>query len=258
MDQIFTSQNLIALATLVLLEIVLGIDNIIFIAILSGKLPPQDRPRTRMLGIALAVISRIILLLFINVIVHLKDPILPVPFREPLSGKEILLLVGGLFLIGKSTIEIYEKVEAHEHTKTNSKGKAAASIAGVLVQVMLVDIIFSLDSVITAVGISGVLWVMITAIILAAIVMIFFANVVSDFVDQHPTIKILALSFLIMIGLVLVMEGWNPEMAHSLHIKNYVYFAMAFSLIVDLLQMRMKQPDPVSLHNQPHMPETNQ
>jgi predicted tellurium resistance membrane protein TerC len=249
-----TTVDLIAFITLIILEIVLGIDNIIFIAILSGKLPKDERPRARMLGIGVAVISRIMLLLFINVITKLTEPILTLPMRDHgLSGKEILLLIGGLFLIGKSTIEIYEKLEAKEHDHATGK---AASLAGVMLQVLVVDIVFSLDSVITAVGISGKLPVMIGAILGASLVMVFFANIVADFVDKHPTIKILALAFLIMIGAMLVFEGWDHTAAETLHIKNYIYFAMAFSLLVDLLQIRMKKPEPVHLHNTPREHDT--
>ena len=168
------------------------------------------------------------------------------------SGRDLILIVGGLFLVGKSTFEIHEKVESAEHD-----GRAAptvASFVGVVAQIILIDIIFSLDSVITAVGISGNLWVMIPAVIVAAVVMLFFAGVIASFVEKHPTMKILALAFLILIGTLLVIEGWNADAAHELHLKNYAYFAMAFSFGVELINMRVRRQDPVTLHNQPHLP----
>lgn len=252
MDPALT-QNLIALATLFVLEVVLGIDNVIFLAILAAKLPQEQQERARRLGIILAVLTRIILLFAINLVQQATNPLFNI-FGNALSGKDLVLLIGGTFLIGKSTHEIHSKLEGEE--KGHGAGKAVATMASVLVQVMIVDMVFSLDSVITAVGISGVLWVMITAIMLAAAVMIFFAGAISRFVEKHPTTKILALAFLILIGALLVIEGWNAEVAHDLHLKNYAYFAMAFSFIVELVNIRArKQVEPVHLHNQPTMAE---
>lgn len=257
MSELFTTQHLVALLTLVVLEIVLGIDNIIFIAILSGKLPHEQQPRARMVGIAMAVITRIILLIFISFIMRLTEPLFTL-LGHGYSGRDLILIVGGLFLIGKSVHEIHDKLEAEEHTRT---GKAAASFAAVIVQIMLIDIIFSLDSVITAVGISGELPIMIIAVIAAAAVMLFFSGPVASFVEKHPTMKILALAFLILIGAVLVIEGYNPEIAHELHIKNYVYFAMAFAFGIELLNLQIrKKGQPVQLHNQPStamLPDTH-
>ncbi|MCL4868373.1 MAG: TerC family protein [Anaerolineae bacterium] len=251
MDPVLT-QNLIALATLFALEVVLGIDNIIFLAILAAKLPVAQQERARRLGIGLAVITRIILLFAINLVQQATTPLFPL-FGNPISGKDIVLLVGGMFLIGKSTHEIHNKLEGEERHGTN-KAKAAATMGSVLVQVMIVDMVFSLDSVITAVGISGVMWVMVTAILASAVVMVLFAGSVSRFVEKHPTTKILALAFLILIGALLVIEGWNPEAAHELHLKNYAYFAMAFSFLVEIINIRVrKQGEPVHLHNQPTM-----
>ncbi len=252
MDTLFSADNLVAFLTLLALEIVLGIDNVIFIAILSAKLPLDQQARARTTGIALAVITRILLLLGISWIMRLTTPILTI-LSNPLSGRDLILLIGGLFLIGKSTYEIHEKLEAEEHDRAT---KAVVSFMAVVIQIVLVDIVFSLDSVITAVGISGNLWVMVPAVILAAGVMLFFAGAISGFVERHPTMKVLALSFLILIGAMLVIEGWNAEAAHELHLKNYAYFAMAFSFIIELinLQLRKKTSSPVQLHNQPTLP----
>lgn len=248
------TQNLIALGTLFILEVVLGIDNVIFLAILAAKLPVEQQERARRLGIALAVITRVILLFAINLVQQAVEPLFPI-FGNEISGKDLVLLIGGTFLIGKSTHEIHNKLEGEEKGHGGA-GKAAATMASVLIQVMIVDMVFSLDSVITAVGISGVMWVMITAILAAAVVMVLFAGTISRFVEKHPTTKILALAFLILIGALLVIEGWNPEAAHELHLKNYAYFAMAFSFIVEIINIRVrKKSEPVHLHNQPTMAE---
>lgn len=249
MEDLFTTTNLIALLTLTALEIVLGIDNVIFIAILSSKLPVEQQARARSTGIGLAVITRILLLLGITWIMKLTTPLFNI-FSNTISGQDLVLLIGGLFLIGKSTYEIHEKLEAVEHSTT---AKVISSFTAVIIQIVLVDIVFSLDSVITAVGIADALWVMIVAVLIAAGVMLTFAGAISAFVERHPTMKILALAFLILIGSMLVIEGWNAEAAHELHLKNYAYFAMAFSFIIELinLQLRKQSATPVQLHNQP-------
>lgn len=260
MAELFSAEHLVAFITLLALEIVLGVDNVIFISILAGKLPPEQRARARAMGIGLAVITRILLLLSISFIMRLTTPILTI-FGNGLSGRDLILLIGGLFLIGKSVHEIHDKLEAHEHVE--GQAKIHASFTAVIIQIVLMDIIFSLDSVITAVGISGELAIMITAVVVAAGVMIAFAGPISNFVEKHPTMKMLALSFLIMIGAVLVFEGWNSTAAHELHIKNYVYFAMAFAFVIEMLNMRLrKNAEPVKLHNQPSLntamlPDTN-
>jgi predicted tellurium resistance membrane protein TerC len=248
MAELFTTQNLVAFLTLAALEIVLGIDNVIFIAILSGKLPRDQQARARTIGIALAVITRIVLLLGITWVMQLTEPLL-----WGLSGRDMILVVGGLFLIGKSTFEIHEKVEAADHTQRPIP--AVVSFSSVIAQIVLVDIIFSLDSVITAVGISGNLWVMVPAVVIAAAVMLFFAGGISSYVERHPTMKILALAFLILIGTLLVIEGLLPEVAHEYHLKNYAYFAMAFAFIVELINIRFRPNNPVQLHNQPSLAE---
>ncbi len=247
---LFSVAGLVALVTLAALEIVLGIDNVIFIAILAGRLPKEDQARARRLGIGVAVLTRILLLLSITWVMKLTQPLFNLMGRG-LSGRDLILLGGGLFLIAKSTHEIHNKLEGAEGG--HGGGSAAASLASVVIQIGLVDIIFSLDSVITAVGISSDLKVMVIAILLAAGVMLFAAEAIADFVERHPTMKILALSFLILIGCVLVIEGWNAAAAHEMGIKNYAYFAMAFSVGVEFLNMRMRRKgQPVHLH-EPHL-----
>ncbi len=249
MAELFTAENLVALLTLTALEIVLGIDNVIFIAILSGKLPEHQQERTRTLGIAAAVITRLLLLFSITWVMRLSTDLFRV-FENGLSGRDLILLAGGLFLIAKSTAEIHEKLDlsgGHEEKRVK-----AVTMAGVIVQIMIIDVIFSLDSVITAVGISGELWVMVPAILVAAAMMLFFAGAISRFVERHPSMKILALAFLILIGTLLVVEGWNPEDAHELRLKNYAYFAMFFSIAIEMLNIRVRgKADPVVLHNVP-------
>ena len=250
---LFTPEGLIALATLLALEVVLGIDNIIFITILADRLPDSEREKARKWGIGLAVVSRLLLLLSISWVKSLEGT----EVILGLSWKDIILVVGGLFLIGKSTYEIHEKLEAHEKTDER-RAAASATLRGVITQIVLIDVVFSLDSVITAIGITDALVVMVLAILVAAAVMVFAAGAVSAFVKRHPTMKILALSFLILIGSLLVIEGWNAEAAHDLHLKNYIYFAMAFSFGVEVLNMQFrKRSDPVKLHNQPQIDNVN-
>ncbi len=258
MADLFTTQNLVAFLSLTALEIVLGIDNVIFVAILASKLPVEQQDMGRRLGIGLAVISRIMLLLAIAWIMRLTAPFFTL-LGHSISGRDLILLVGGLFLIGKSTFEIHEKLETAEHGHS-VKAKKVVTLGAVIAQVIIIDIVFSLDSVITAVGISGVLGVMIPAVIIAAALMLFASGAISRFVEKHPTMKMLALSFLILIGVMLVIEGWNSEAAHEIHLKNYAYFAMAFSFAVEMLNMRLRTQaiEPVKLHNQPGLPEKSE
>ena len=251
--ELFSSSNLVALLTLIALEIVLGIDNVIFIAILSGKLPQNQQHRARQIGIGLAVGSRILLLLVISWVIGLTEPLFTI-FGHGVSGRDLILLAGGTFLIAKSTVEIHEKLEALDDREERTVAKAT-TMASVIAQIIIIDLVFSLDSVITAVGISGELPIMITAILIAAAVMLIFAGAISRFVEQHPTMKILALAFLILIGVLLVMEGWNAELVENFQLKNYVYFAMVFAFLVEMVNMRFRKAvKPVKLHNRPHLP----
>lgn len=243
MDSLFTPEILIALLTLTVLEIVLGIDNIIFISILSGKLPIEKQAQARQLGLALALITRIGLLASMSWIMSLDQTLFTVLERE-ITGHDLILLGGGIFLLFKATHEIHDRLEGTEHQ--DGKAKGTASFWGTIVQILLLDIVFSIDSVITAVGMAEHLWVMVTAVIVAVIIMLFAAGAISDFVNKHPTIKMLALSFLLLIGFTLVVEGFHVEIP-----KGYIYFAMGFSVMVELLNLRMRaKSQPVQLHSQ--------
>jgi len=244
-DWVSSPEIWISLLTLTVLEIVLGIDNIIFISILSGKLPPEQQRKARQLGLGLALITRVILLCGLAWVVKLDRPFWEptiVSWKLAVSGKDIILILGGLFLLGKSTFEIHEKLEGVDGEKTQ---RLTPTFNGVIVQIMLLDIVFSLDSVITAVGMVPQIGVMIAAVIVAMIIMLLFVNRISDFVDRHPTIKMLALSFLILIGCMLVAEGFHKHIP-----KGYIYFAMAFSVGVEVLNIkfRAKQAAKVELH----------
>ena len=231
----------IALITLIALEIVLGIDNIIFISILAGKLPEDQQKRARFVGLSLAMVMRILLLFSISLIMKLTEPLFTV-LGNAISGRDIILIAGGLFLIAKSTFEIHEKLEGEDAQKTT--GRKKVSFANIIFQIMLLDIVFSLDSVITAIGMVDELWIMVTAVIAAVIFMMFTAGAVGDFVHKHPTIKILALSFLLLIGVMLVADGFDQHIP-----KGYVYFAMAFSVFVEMINIRIrnKRGKPVEL-----------
>jgi len=226
-----SAEGWIALATLTILEIVLGIDNIVFISILAGKLRQQERGRARRIGLSLAMFIRIALLWSITWVIRLTAPLFTVLSQE-ISGRDLILLIGGLFLIAKSTHEIHEKLEGDEG---ESSTRVAASFAGVIVQILLLDIIFSLDSVITAVGMAEDLAVMVIAVILAVGVMLVSAGAISDFVDRHPTVKMLALSFLLLIGVSLIAEGLDQHIP-----KGYIYFAMGFSVFVEMINLRIR------------------
>jgi predicted tellurium resistance membrane protein TerC len=243
MEWITDPQSLIALLTLTVLEIVLGIDNIIFISILSGKLPKSQQKKGRLLGLSLAMVTRILLLFSISLIIKLTEPLFNV-FSLEISGRDLILLIGGLFLLAKSTMEIHSKLEGEEE---HHEVKAKISFLGVIIQIALLDIVFSLDSVITAIGMANELAIMIIAVILAVIFMMFFSGSISNFVEKHPTIKILALSFLLLIGFSLVAEGLHQHIP-----KGYIYFAMAFSVFVEMLnlKMRKKKSAPLKLRTQ--------
>lgn len=224
----------IALATLTALEIVLGIDNIVFITILAGKLPPERQLMARRLGLTVALVSRLLLLAALSWVIHLTEPLFSL-FGYDFSGRDLILLAGGLFLITKATFEIYERVEKEESASSMAGKAKAVSLGNVLFQIMLLDLVFSLDSVITAVGMVEHLAIMVIAVIVAVGVMLIFAGPVGDFVEEHPSIKVLALSFLVMIGVLLVAEGTG----HHLN-RGYVYFGMGFSLMIELLNMRYR------------------
>ena len=231
MEWISDPQAWIALVTLTALEIVLGIDNIIFISILAGKLPHNEQAKARTLGLTLAMFTRIALLFSLTIIMRLTAPLFTVLGNE-ISGRDIILIVGGLFLIAKSTHEIHEKLEGDEG-KTSRK--VTASFASVIIQIMLLDIVFSLDSVITAIGMASALGIMVTAVVIAVIFMMIFAGAISDFVQKRPTIKMLALSFLLLIGVTLIAEGLDQHIP-----KGYIYFAMAFSVFVEMLNLKLR------------------
>lgn len=221
----------IAFATLLLLEIVLGVDNVVFISILAAKLPESQQAKARTIGLLLALVMRILLLLSLSVIIGLVDPWFTFLGQE-ISGRDLILLIGGAFLLVKATYEIHERLEGEE---SHGTGKAAASFGGVLVQIVMLDLVFSLDSVITAVGMVDELWVMIAAVMIAITIMIFSATAISNFVNKHPTVKMLALAFLVLIGASLVAEGLDQHIP-----KGYVYGPIAFSLLVEALNLRMK------------------
>jgi predicted tellurium resistance membrane protein TerC len=237
--ELLTTENLIALATLTALEIVLGIDNVIFVSILTGKLPEHQRDKGRTLGLGLAMLMRIGLLFAIGWVMGLTRPLFGALGRE-ISGRDLILLAGGLFLVAKATFEIHERLEGPG--QAGAQGQGRVSFASVLVQIMLLDLVFSLDSVITAVGMAREIAVMVLAVIVAVGVMMVFAGPIARFVERHPTMKILALAFLILIGVMLVAEGMGRHIE-----KGYVYFAMAFSLAVELLNMRLRRAEPVHL-----------
>jgi predicted tellurium resistance membrane protein TerC len=226
----------IAFATLTFLEIVLGVDNIIFISILSGKLPPAQQPRARRVGLAGAMLTRVMLLFSLAWIVKLTAPLFTVVGR-PISGRDLILIGGGLFLLGKSTFEIHERLEGDD--EHGGAGGRAASFASVIVQIMLLDIVFSLDSVITAVGMVDDVAVMVAAVIVSAGIMMLAAESISGFVHKHPTVKMLALSFLLLIGMSLLLEGFGQHIP-----KGYIYFAMGFSVFVEMINLRVRSRMP--------------
>jgi predicted tellurium resistance membrane protein TerC len=241
-DQLLTTDALVALLTLSAMEIVLGIDNVVFIAILTGKLPAARQATARRVGLVLALVIRIGLLFAISWMMGLTEPFFSV-VGHPFSGRDLILLGGGLFLIFKATWEIYDKLEV-QHTDTPAAGSRGA-FAAVLVQILLLDIVFSLDSVITAVGMAEHVAIMVAAMAIAMVVMLFSMGTISGFVERHPSVKILALAFLLLIGVMLVAEGFGQHVS-----KGYIYFAMAFSLVVELLNLRYrKKHKAVALHS---------
>ena len=239
MDWISDPNAWTALAALTALEIVLGIDNIIFISILAGRLPAAEQPRARFLGLAIAMVSRILLLFSITWVMRLTAPLFTVLDQE-ISGRDLILIFGGLFLLAKATHEIHAKLEGEE---AGHGAAVRASLAAVLAQIFVIDVVFSLDSVITAVGMADDLAVMVIAVVAAVGVMMVLAGSISRFVEAHPTIKILALSFLLLIGVSLIAEGFEQHLP-----KGYIYFAMAFSIFVEMINLRVRGRAPVKLH----------
>lgn len=243
MEWLTDPQVWLALVTLTALEIVLGIDNIIFISIQAGKLPRNQQEKARLVGLGLAMFIRIALLFSLTWLMGLTTPLFSLLENE-ISGRDLILLSGGLFLLWKSTMEIHEKLEGEEVVSSKSIG---TTFGAVIVQILLLDIVFSLDSIITALGMANKLAVMITAVVIAVGFMMLFSGKISDFVEKHPTIKMLALSFLLLIGVALIGDGFDMHIP-----KGYIYFAMAFSVMVEMLNLRMRRGTPVVLH-QPHL-----
>jgi predicted tellurium resistance membrane protein TerC len=239
-DAFLTSDGLLALFTLTFLEIILGVDNVIFISILSGKLPAGDQLRARRTGLIAAMVMRIGLLMSIAWIVRLTAPLFTIA-GHAISGRDLILIGGGLFLLGKATLEIHERLEGEE---AHGAGRIAPSFGAVIAQIMMLDIVFSLDSVITAVGMADDVSVMVAAVVLSVAIMMFAAEPISAFVGRHPTIKVLALSFLLLIGVSLVGDGLGMHVP-----KGYIYFAMGFSVFVEMINLRVRRRgEPVKLH----------
>ncbi len=241
-DWIYSPEAWVALATLMALEIVLGIDNIIFISILVAKLPPERRDSARRIGLGLAMLSRLLLLFSLAWVIGLTEPWFSV-FGYDISGRDFVLIVGGFFLLAKSTHEIHDSLEGGGEVNA---AKAATGYLAILLQIMLLDVVFSLDSVITAVGLVEHLSIMVIAVVASVVVMLFAAKPIGEFVDQHPTVKVLALSFLMLIGFTLIAEGLDVHVP-----KGYIYFAMAFSVCVELINLRVRrstQHETVKLH----------
>jgi predicted tellurium resistance membrane protein TerC len=240
MEWITNPESLVALLTLTALEIVLGVDNVIFLSILAGKLPPEERPRARQIGLGLAMVMRIGLLFGLSWVAQLTAPLFSLLNYE-ISGRDLILIGGGLFLIAKSTYEIHHKLE----DEVNEAGisPARASFASVITQILILDLVFSLDSVITAVGMSNEIGVMVTAVVAAVAFMMFFAGAIGEFVERHPTVKMLALSFLLLIGTALVADGLDHHIP-----KGYIYFAMGFSVFVETLNLKAKRQPAIPRH----------
>ncbi len=233
---IFTTEGLIAFLTLSVLEIVLGIDNIIFISILTNKLPEYQRPKSRFAGISLALVFRILMLFGITWIIRLTEPLFTVMDLD-VTGRDLVLLAGGLFLIAKSTSEIHHKMEGEESAESQSpNGKVKRGLLGIILQIAVLDIVFSFDSILTAIGMTDQIAIMIMAVIVSLVVMLIFAGRIASFIEKHPTLQILALSFLILIGVVLIADGLHQHIS-----KGYIYFSVAFSLVVEVINMRVRK-----------------
>ncbi len=250
MEALFTTQSLISLFTLTLLEIVLGIDNIIFVSIISSKLPPNQQSKARNIGLALALIMRILLLFGISWVLSLEKPWISFEALGKafeFTGKDLILLIGGFFLIGKSVSEIHGKLEGEDELEETKPAATSNALASIIAQITVINLVFSFDSILTAIGLVKEVPIMIIAVVLSAIVMLIFARSVNDFINRHPTFKILALSFLILIGFLLAVEAFDVHVD-----KGYVYFAMAFAVVIEIInmQIRKRSKPPVKLRNQ--------
>jgi predicted tellurium resistance membrane protein TerC len=241
MQELFTADGLISLLTLTVLEIILGIDNVIFVSIIMGRLPKSKQLSARRLWMLTGISVRVILLFCLSWLIKQKGNYLFTVMGKGFDLSSLVMLAGGLFLLYKTVKEIHHKLEGDEEALESNATKAAGSFGSAIFQIILVDMVFSFDSIITAVGIAKHLTVMIVAVVIAMIVMFLFSQNISNFIHRHPTLKMLALSFLVMVGVVLIVEGWDSAKAHDLHLKNYVYFAMAFSFGVELLNLRLRK-----------------
>lgn len=240
MQELFTADGLISLLTLAILEVILGIDNVIFVSIIMGRLPRSKQLSARRLWMFTGIGVRVLLLFCLSWLIQQKGKALFTVFGKGFDLASLVMLAGGLFLLYKTVKEIHQKLEGDEEMREDST-KTASSFAGAIFQIILVDMVFSFDSIITAVGIAKHLTVMIVAVVIAMIIMFLFSQNIADFIHKHPTLKMLALSFLVLVAVVLIVEAWDSEKAHDLHLKNYVYFAMAFSFGVELLNMRLRK-----------------
>lgn len=257
MEELFTLQNLLSLFTLTLLEIVLGIDNVIFVSIIMQRLHKGQQLHARRWWMITGIATRIVLLFCLSWLIKQQGNVLFTLFGKGFDLASLVMLGGGLFLLYKTVKEIHEKLEGDEQELEDEATKTVKSFSNAIVQIMLIDMIFSFDSMITAVGIADELAIMITAVSIAMFVMFFFSQKIADFIQKRPTLKMLALSFLVLVAVVLLVEGWNREKSHELHLKNYVYFAMAFSFGVEILNQRMlkKRKKPVELRGPKELDE---
>lgn len=237
----FTAESLISLLTLASLEIILGIDNVIFVSIIMGRLPEKDQVKARRYWMIFGIITRVILLFLLGWLLQQKGKPVFTIFDKGFDLASLVMIGGGLFLLIKTVTEIHHKLEGDEEAKENEAKSKINTFSKAIFQIVLIDMVFSFDSVITASGIAKILPVMITAVVIAMIIMFFFSDAISKFIHKHPTLKMLALSFLVMVGVILIIEGWDAERTHDLHLKNYVYFAMAFSFGVEMLNMKLRK-----------------
>lgn len=241
MEHLLTSQSIISFLTLTVLEIILGIDNVIFVSIIMGRIPQQDRKKARLYWMIFGITTRIILLAMLGWLLSQKGVALFTIMGKGIDIASLVMIGGGLFLLIKTVMEIHHKLEGDEEKTEQAVTQKSNGFAKAMFQIVMVDMVFSFDSVVTASGIAHHLEIMIAAVVVAMFVMFFFSENIANFIHKHPTLKMLALSFLVMVGMVLIVEGWAPDKAHEIHLKNYVYFAMAFSFSVELINMRMRK-----------------